>query len=105
MEAAIQERRHQLEEERTKDREEHLKLLDLEAEKQAIIQEERERLLREHAELADFLPKNTLQNEREHQIVQNARQEHTCSTQIAPLTTLCRTLRASSTREPCQANN
>ncbi|CDJ52250.1 meiosis-specific nuclear structural protein 1, putative [Eimeria brunetti] len=92
VEAIIQERRRQLEGQRERDREERRKMLELEAEKQSIIQQERERLLRENAELADFLPKNTLHDKREQNIVRSARQQLS-SIHLDPLAPLPRTLR------------
>ncbi|KAL8436214.1 hypothetical protein Efla_003744 [Eimeria flavescens] len=72
--AILQERRRQREQEREREKEEHNKLLEVEAAKQTIIQQERERLLREHAGLVDFLPKFTIHNNRERVILNSARQ-------------------------------
>lgn len=94
VEAIIQERRRQMEEERQRDREEYLKALELEAQKQVIVQQERERLLRENAELAEFLPKYTIRDEREEQIVMNARQQQTRSFPLAAIQPLPRTIRS-----------
>lgn len=76
-EALVQERRRRFEEERQKEQEEHRRLMSLEAEKQSVIKEERKRLLREYAGLADFLPKNTLQNDEEVKLVSKAKEELT----------------------------
>lgn len=92
VEAIIQERRRQQIVERERDKEECRKLLELEAEKQTIIQQERERLLRENAELADFLPKNTLHDRREHNLLKNAKLQ-LANIHLNPLAPLPRTLR------------
>lgn len=74
-EALLQERRRRFEDERRKEQEEHRRLVLLEAEKQNVIKEERERLLREYAGLAAFLPKHTLRSDKEVEIVSKAKEE------------------------------
>lgn len=101
VEAIIQERRRRVEEERQRDKEEHLKLLELDAAKQEIIQQERERLLRENAELADFLPKYTLQDNRERDILNSARKQQGGRTQLDPLKPLPRTIQPPNRQGSC----
>ncbi|KAL8273048.1 hypothetical protein Esti_002969 [Eimeria stiedai] len=92
VQAIIQERCRKREKDREREKLEHVKTREHEAAKQTIIRQERERLLREHAELSKFLPKNTLRDEREKGIVSTARQ-HASNTTLDGIQPLPRTLR------------
>eukprot|EP00419_Tripos_fusus_P035393 CAMPEP_0172786090 /NCGR_PEP_ID=MMETSP1074-20121228/205774_1 /TAXON_ID=2916 /ORGANISM="Ceratium fusus, Strain PA161109" /LENGTH=180 /DNA_ID=CAMNT_0013623103 /DNA_START=24 /DNA_END=566 /DNA_ORIENTATION=- len=63
-------RREMYEWERQNEAQEHSKFKDQEEQRRGIIEEERQRLLREYAvELRDFLPKHTLGTEQDYQLV------------------------------------
>jgi len=63
-------RREMYERERQNEAQDHHKLKEQDAQRQVIIEEERQRLLREYAvELRDFLPKHTLETEQDYQLV------------------------------------
>lgn len=63
-------RREMYEREREREAQEHAKLYEQDAQRQIIIEEERRRLLREHAsELKDFLPKNTLETHEDYEML------------------------------------
>merc|ERR1712048_954953 len=63
-------RREMYEQERSKEREDEVKLREEDSKRQVIIEEERRRLIQEHAtELRDFLPKNTLESVQDYELM------------------------------------